>query len=164
VVRLDDGRGVFGTLRLKTDTPSNNVGQVVVGPTSVRIRGTADSVAISGRLAREDVLREANEDGARRPLTAYLSGANRVAGAELRAVDEALGAYFGVSRGVLVLNVSPGTPAQRTGLVPGDVIVRVQGREVGDIEAFRTLLARSPGPVSLQLVRRGRTLDVTLPR
>lgn len=164
VVRVDDGRGVFGTLRLKTDTPFDDVGQHVVGPTSVRIRGTADSVAISGRLAREDVLREANEDVARRPLTAYLSGANRVAGAELRAVDEALGAYFGVSRGVLVLNVSPGTPAQRTGLAPGDVIVRVQGREVGDIEAFRTLLARSPGPVSLQLVRRGRTLDVTLPR
>lgn len=163
VVRVDDGRGVFGTLRLKTDAPSDDVGQHVVGPTSVRIRGMADSVAISGRLAREDVLREANDDVARRPLTAYLSGANRVAGAELRAVDEALGAYFGVSRGVLVLNVSPGTPAQRTGLAPGDVIVRVQGREVGDIEAFRTLLARSPGPVSLQLVRRGRTLDVTLP-
>jgi hypothetical protein len=165
LVRVDDGRGVYHTLQLRAGTSSDTLRTGMLDPITVRVRGgAADSVAISGRLAREDALRAANDDVARRPLTAYLSGANRVAGAELRPVDEALGAYFGVMRGVLVLDVSPGTPAHRIGLAPGDVIVQVQGREVGGIEAFRTLLARSPGPVLLRLVRRGRTLDLTLPR
>lgn len=99
-----------------------------------------------------------------RPLTPYLLGRNRAAGAEVVELNPALADYFGVGSGVLVVDVPEGTPADAAGLQPGDVITRVNGREVRVVDDLRAGLAVVGGPVALTVVRRGRRLEVALGR
>lgn len=159
VTRPDGGRmtlaemprgTVQGTARVTASGPLRPLER----PSVVRLREVEDSV-------RRQAEAEWSEWRLRTP---YVTGANRVAGAAFRAVDAGLGSYFGVERGVLVLEVAEGTPARSAGLEAGDVIVRAQGQVVAEVEAFRTLLARSIGAVELTVVRRGRTLSLLLPR
>ncbi len=64
---------------------------------------------------------------------------------------------LGVSRGVLVAGVEPGSPAARAGLREGDVIVGFQGRPLGTIdELHKRLVAAEIGvPSALMLIRGG---------
>lgn len=96
-------------------------------------------------------------------LTAAARG---IAGAELTELEPELAAYFdNVRSGLLVLRTSPGTPAARAGLVPGDVVVRGNGERLESVGALRALLS-SPDlePVQLTVVRKGRTRSITLDR
>jgi predicted metalloprotease with PDZ domain len=115
--------------------------------------------------ASERALAELEEH--RRPLAPYLLGQDWIAGARLTPVNPGLAPYFGVQGGLLVVDVAEGTPAWDAGLVAGDVILSAAGgRMVSSIEELRTLLT-APGArdaVPLTLVRKGRSLQVTLPR
>lgn len=93
------------------------------------------------------------------------AGLRGVAGAELTPLEPELAEYFrNADAGLLVLRAAPGTPAHRAGLRPGDVIVAAAGRNVDSVARLRTLLA-SPGPeIELRVVRRGRSLDISLRR
>jgi serine protease Do len=58
--------------------------------------------------------------------------------------------------GVVVLGVSPGTPAARGGLQGGDLILEVAGRPIGSIAALREAVAgKASGESVAVLVRRG---------
>jgi len=73
---------------------------------------------------------------------------------------------FGIARttGAIVVRVAPGTPADRAGVQPGDVIVAADGREVRIAEDFLAVLRRkAPGDrLELTLVRQGQERKVTL--
>ena len=100
-------------------------------------------------------------------VTDHLSAAERgVAGAEVAALEPELAEYFrGVSDGLLVLRVAPGTPADRAGLRPGDVITAGGGRSLEAVQDLRLLLTiPDPTPVELRVVRQGRTRVVTVRR
>lgn len=99
-----------------------------------------------------------------RPLTPYLVGRNRVAGAELVDVKPELASYFGVDGGVLIVDIVPGSPAARAGIRPGDVITRVDERTVRTVEALRLSIAAVRGDVPLAFVREGEARTTTLPR
>jgi Do/DeqQ family serine protease len=81
---------------------------------------------------------------------------------------EALTADIAVSMGlphpggVVVQQVYPMGPADRAGLQPGDVIVGVNGREIGDPGGLRFRLATQKvgGTASLNVVRRGKDLEL----
>jgi serine protease Do len=64
--------------------------------------------------------------------------------------------------GVVVQQVYPMGPADRAGLQPGDVIVGVNGRNVGDPGGLRFRLATQKvgGTASLDVIRRGKELDL----
>ncbi len=93
-------------------------------------------------------------------------------GIEVDPQINALAARQGVP-GIVVLGVIPGTGAARAGLRPartnpdgsialGDVILAIDGVEIGDVAAYREALAdRDPGDtVALDILRDGRTVTV----
>ena len=99
-----------------------------------------------------------------RPLTPYLLGSNRVAGAEVIEVQPELGTYFGVERGLLVVDVSPGTPAAIAGLRPGDVVTRLDQVGVRTVEELRFGVSQAGDTLPVTIVRQGSSLQVLLRR
>lgn len=89
-------------------------------------------------------------------------------GVGIQEVNQALADSFGLKQlqGALVSNVEKDGPAARAGLQPGDVIVRIQGKEVtrsSDLPA--QVAALKPGTVAtLDVIRDGKpkTLAVTI--
>lgn len=77
----------------------------------------------------------------------------RLAGATFAPVDESSRAAAGVDEGIVVQNLQPGSPAARSGLQPGDVIISVNRKPVATMDEFRAL-AKSKGQLLLH-VRRG---------
>ena len=69
-----------------------------------------------------------------------------------------------VTRGAVVYNVYPGSPAAEVGLAERDVIVAVQGRPVAAREDLHTALYSLPAgsPLALEVRRGERTLRVSL--
>lgn len=53
-----------------------------------------------------------------------------------------LGKYFGLesAEGVLVSDVKSGSPAEKAGLVTGDVIIEINGRKIESFEGFKSIL------------------------
>ena len=68
------------------------------------------------------------------------------------------------SRGALVQDVTDGSPGQRAGLRPYDLVVAIEGRAVAsEEELIREVASRSPGTiVRLQIVRDERQRDVMI--
>lgn len=88
---------------------------------------------------------------------------NRIAGAELQELNPELAAFFGgVERGLVVLRVLPGTPADRLGIRPGDVIVEAAGRPVATVGGLRRLVVEHGEGMGVRWVRRGETMTDTL--
>jgi carboxyl-terminal processing protease len=83
---------------------------------------------------------------------------------------EGIGAYMEVKDGRIVIQAPmDGSPAQRAGLRPGDVILRVDGQNVTDLPLDQ-VVARILGPAGTQVTltvldpKTGNTRDVTLER
>lgn len=99
-----------------------------------------------------------------RPLTPYLVGRNRVAGAEVVDLQPELAEYFKVDAGILVLEVAPGTPASMAGIVPGDVITRLDQVSVRSVEDFRFGVSQAGETLPISLIRQGASIQVLLRR
>lgn len=101
-----------------------------------------------------------------RPMTPYIVGRDRVAGARLMPPNLGPEEYSGSARGLRVVQVAPGTPAAEAGLKPGDVILRVGTVDVDDLEALRrTVTATAPDqPVTVLVLRNDARLQLTLSR
>jgi predicted metalloprotease with PDZ domain len=98
--------------------------------------------------------------------TPLVLGQRIVAGAELSPLNPDLARYFGTSEGLLVLSVTGGSPAERAGLLAGDVIESIDGVAVGDIAGARTEFARafaSP-PVAVEVIRAGERVSLEFGR
>ncbi len=91
------------------------------------------SFAIPANVARrtlESILRTG------RPVRGYL-------GVSMMPLSRALADRFGVPdlRGALIADVVPGSPAERAGIKPGDVIRSFNGKPINDAAAFRDHIA-----------------------
>ncbi len=97
-------------------------------------------------------------------LFSALIGAAAFAGAKQEQAPEALGAA--TDSGVLVVRVEPGSPAAAAGIVRGDIILSVDGRDVATGTEIRAAVtARKPGDTVKVAVRHGdatRTYSVKL--
>jgi len=85
-------------------------------------------------------------------------------GVALRDIDEDLRGSLNLTatRGALIQDVTPGSPGDRAGLRPYDVIVALDGKAEGnDDELIRDIAGHAPGTaVQLRIVRDGRQDDV----
>ncbi|MCR4341969.1 MAG: PDZ domain-containing protein [Gemmatimonadaceae bacterium] len=100
------------------------------------------------------------------PLIAFRSpsGGMTVAGADMVPVNAGLGDVLGVRKGVLVVSVPAATPAARSGLRDGDVVVRAATTEIVDPRGLYMAMMQAGPAKTLQLavVRKGRGQRVTL--
>jgi S1-C subfamily serine protease len=137
-------------------------------------RRLGDSMAVYMREmpnVRVEVLRATEAEARARERVAgvaarpffYELGRRAAAGAELAQMNEGLSRYFaGQGTGALVIEVGPGTPAERAGLQAGDVIVRAGGAEVEGPADLRRHLSARAGSLPVQVIREGRRHDLTL--
>ena len=76
-------------------------------------------------------------------------------------VDELM--LDGEVRGVVVVDVRRGSPAQRLGLQPGDILLRVNDREIRATEDARRI-GTVPMPWRVQIRRGDRVLQIVVGR
>ena len=107
-----------------------------------------------------------------RPIVQQLRTAGRVTrgwlGVSIQPLTPELAKSFGLTepKGVLVASVAEGSPAERAGVKPGDVIVRYDGKPVDSPRALPPLVANTEigKTVELSIVRDGavRPVEVTV--
>jgi C-terminal processing protease CtpA/Prc len=87
-------------------------------------------------------------------------------GVRIESMNEQLGEYFESpsGKGVIVMEVIEGTPAERAGFRAGDVITRVGSKDVDDSDDLIEALRDERGRTSFTVIRRGasRTLQAEL--
>lgn len=96
------------------------------------------------------------------PMAVTWSTTTALAGAEMARVSPDLGESFGVEHGVLVLSVGANTPAARAGLRGGDVITKVDGKDVTTPSQFKRALQEADSGVKLTIVRKRKEIAVSL--
>jgi len=89
-------------------------------------------------------------------------------GVRIQTVTEELaeGLRLDRARGALVASATPGGPAEKAGIVQGDVVIRFDGREVTDMRKLPRMVAETPIGKAVKVVvwRKGEevTVEVTL--
>lgn len=165
--RMDSLRAEGDILRLQASRIPGEMEAMAWTVTSAREQGLAEerARALSEASRGPSAAPPPPAVTALRPLTPYILGQRVVAGAELTPLNPELAAYFQGEEGLLVLQVLDGTPARDAGMMAGDIVTRVGNRRVRTLDEVRGALdADSRGGVQVTLVRRGRTVLLTLPR
>ena len=92
-----------------------------------------------------------------------MSGFNGVAGAQLTPVDDDWRELVGVDKGLVVVGVAAGSPAQRSGLKKGDVVTSVDDVSLSSVRMLqRAIGIAERRSVKLQVVRKGKPRAITL--
>jgi len=90
-----------------------------------------------------------------------------VLGINAEDLTDQLGSYFGAPKnaGILVREVRPGTPADKAGLKAGDVIIKIEGKEVRTLADLRARLRdkNNQASVNMGVLRKGSEIAVTVP-
>ena len=78
--------------------------------------------------------------------------------------DLAEGLMLANARGALIAHVTAGGPAAKAGLEPGDVVVRVDGKDVADSRVMQQIVVEAPSGRALHVgvMRKGRLVDGTV--
>jgi serine protease Do/serine protease DegQ len=86
-------------------------------------------------------------------------------GAQLQDLDPDLADAFGIKarKGAVLVNIIEGSPAADAGLLPGDVVISVNGKAVENAAYLRNQvgLTRIGEPVKLDIIREGKRMTVT---
>jgi serine protease Do len=87
-------------------------------------------------------------------------------GISLQQLDKTLSEGLGmkVDKGVMVREVLPGTPAEKAGLQPKDVIVEFNGKPVKEMQKFRMMVGNTPvgSSIPIAVLRDGKRKDLTI--
>jgi len=85
-------------------------------------------------------------------------------GAEMQNLDPELATAFGLkqAQGAVLVKIVPGSPAEKAGLRPGDVVTGANGRAVRDAAGLRTQvgLLRVGEKIALDVLRDGKRINV----
>ena len=132
----------------------------VVGVNSQILSPVGSYIGISFAIPIDEAMRVADQlRSSGRVVRGYLGIQPTDVSRELM---EEYGLGKGKARGAFVRQVVPGTPGDKAGILPGDVVLAVNGRPVeGAADLRRTLGAFKPGTaVTLQVNRRGKIFDI----
>ncbi len=87
-------------------------------------------------------------------------------GVMIQNVSQDLAKQFGLERpiGALVGEVSPGGPAEKAGILPGDIIVEYKGKEITQMNMLPAMVAQTPvgETVNVALFRNGKKKNVSI--
>ena len=134
------------------------VGELEVATREAAVLAILSDVVDEGRVALK--LRRAGGDAA---ATLMVPDDRRRALTEPGALQEGLGfAFTRPHLPVVIGRVLPGGAAAAAGLRPGDEVLAIDGRKVGDFMEFRNELSARPGATVTLLVKRAGA-DLTLP-
>lgn len=87
------------------------------------------------------------------------------AGMSVQSLTDQLRDYFGAPDGVgiLVSEVEDGSAAAKAGIKAGDVLTKVDGEEVNDVQSLRDALSTDESKdMAVELLRKGKSVSVTL--
>jgi serine protease Do len=132
----------------------------VIGINTALISPTGGNVGIGFAIPADQAkpVIDALQRGAR-PQRGYL-------GVSFQPLDDNLAGALGVDKnsGELIRSVTPGGPADRAGIQQGDVITKINGRQVSEDERMAYLVANLPAGtrVPIELVRGGQRRMVTV--
>ncbi len=85
-----------------------------------------------------------------------------LAGAEMAQLPVEMREQVGAEGGLLVLKVAQPSPASRAGLRNGDVLVSANGKPLSSARDLRAAFESSKGALTLDLVRKGKTMSVRM--
>ncbi|MDP8237846.1 MAG: PDZ domain-containing protein [Candidatus Hatepunaea meridiana] len=79
-------------------------------------------------------------------------------GVEITELEGQLAEYFGVKTGVLIESVGEDSPAEKAGLMAGDVIVKIEDEEIEDVsDLIEEIRSKDPeSEVEINIVRKGK--------
>ena len=87
-------------------------------------------------------------------------------GVNIQSVTEDIASSFGVAdkRGALISSVRKGSPAEKGGLKPGDVIVKFDGKDVANMRALPRIVARTAHgkTVTVDVMRKGKPVTLQI--
>ena len=126
--------------------PLSNIHGEVIG-VNAAIYGKAQGIGFAIPIDRaKRVLRE---------LVSYGEVKRTWIGVFTQDLTAELARHFGVRKGVVVATVEPKSPAAKAGLVRGDVIMKIDGREVGSTDEFEGRIADHQAGDELRLTVSG---------
>jgi serine protease Do len=85
-----------------------------------------------------------------------------VLGIEAESLTPQLAAYFGVKDGVLVRSVNEGSAAGKAGIKAGDVITKVDGKDVSSPMEVARVLRSATGTAPVTVVREKREMELSV--
>lgn len=92
----------------------------------------------------------------------FVKGRFRI-GAFVRNLNDLERQSLQTNQGVVVVTIVDDTPAYRADVLPGDMIVAMDGERVSNQEGFtRMASARKGRPINLSLIRQGQTIEKSL--
>jgi len=139
--------------------PLINIRGEVIGVNSQILSGSGGSIGISFAIPIDDAMR----------VVEQLKNGGRVRrgrlGVEIAEVTKEVADAMGIkAQGALIRRVEPGTPAEKAGVAPGDIIVKFDGKTIErSLDLPRAVGDTKPGTKStLTVLRKGATKEIPI--
>lgn len=150
IILAVNGHEVRDTTALQFRIATTPLGDVV--PLRIWRQGAMRALKLKVEAPPELPARNQKEMAGRHPLT----------GAVVVNMSPALGDELGIDpfkRGVMILQIRRGSPADKVGLRPGDFIKKVNGAEIGVVKDLVSVFAKPSASWEITIERQGRELS-----
>ncbi|HMO79897.1 MAG TPA: PDZ domain-containing protein [Pyrinomonadaceae bacterium] len=93
----------------------------------------------------------------------WRSAGSRQIGIGVTPLTKQLAEHFGVESGVMINNVREASPAERSGLRAGDIIIEIDGVKVeNEMQVVRAISGKREGDIVLTVMRQGNRISFTV--
>ena len=139
----------------------NSLGQVIGMNTLIYTAGTKGSIGLGFAIPINKVKRIIDELKRNGKIDR-----NFEIGMRIQGIDENIARYYNLdrTRGVIITNVYPGTPADKAGLKVGDIILKISKYQINNEDTVFGVFFefRTGQEVNLKIVRDGKIIDETM--